>query len=50
MFKAPSRQEIEEKAREHPVIVPEDLELYKKDFTKFFDEATSPEGTIIYFF
>lgn len=40
MFKAPSRQEIEEKAREHPVIVPEDLEIYKKDFTKFFDEAT----------
>ena len=40
MFKAPSRQEIEENAKVHPVIIPEKIELYKKEFTKFFDEAT----------
>lgn len=40
MNKAPSRQEIEEKAKEHPVIIPERLELYKSEFVKFFDEET----------
>ena len=40
MNKAPSRQEIEEKAKENPVIIPERLELYRAEFIKFFDEET----------
>ena len=40
MNKAPSRQEIEEKAKENPVIIPERLELYRSEFIKFFDEET----------
>lgn len=40
MNKAPTRQEIEEKAKENPVIIPERLELYRSEFIKFFDEET----------
>ena len=40
MNKAPSRQEIEEKAKENPVNIPERLELYRGEFIKFFDEET----------
>ena len=40
MNKAPTRQEIEEKAKENPVIIPERLELYRAEFIKFFDEET----------
>ena len=40
MNKAPTRQEIEEKAKEHSVIIPERLELYRAEFIKFFDEET----------
>ena len=43
MFKTPSRQEIEENAKAHPVIIPDRLDLYKKEFIKFFDEATFKE-------
>jgi len=40
MNKAPTIQEIEEKAKEHPVTIPERLELYKSEFTKYFNEET----------
>ena len=32
MNKAPTRQEIEEKAKENPVTIPERLELYRGEF------------------
>jgi DNA replication protein DnaC len=40
MNKAPTIQEIEEKAKEHPVTIPERLELYRSEFTKYFNEET----------
>ena len=36
----PTIQEIEEKAKENPVTIPERLELYRGEFIKFFDEET----------